>query len=335
MKRFLFISIALFLALNVYSQQSSTYTGAVINEVRVVGKDIEIITNVPALRIIDGKKMETTEKATYNLSFKEHTITLQAEGYHSLTQTIKVTPNGAGAFAFELKPIEIIKKDISIITNVPASRIVDGKDKGVSLSATYNLTEGKHTLKAKADGYQSKTKRFLVNSSSPNAYNVKLIPLPTEWQQFVMFNYAGSNAPQHSFGLSYGQVKRWGWYANFMLGTGFHYTDEIGDNHMPYTGRASRQRLSFTGGGIFRFYPWLGIYAGVGYGYRSLTWETQYYDIWVRIDSKASPLHGISMETGLMAYLKGFVLSAGISSIASGNGGFVEGKVGIGYMFKR
>ena len=337
MKRCLLFFCTLFLAQLVYAQQSATYTGAVINEVRVIGRDVIIITNVPASRIIDGKKMEKTEKATYKLSFKEHTITLEAEGYHSLTQTIIVAPNGAGAFAFELKPIEIIKKDISVITNVPASRIVDGEDKGVSLSATYNLTEGKHTLIAKANGYQSKTKRISVNSSSPSTYTMKLMPLFNyEWQQFVMFNYAGSNAPQHSFGFSYGQVKRWGWYANVMIGTGFHYK-AIDEAELPYfskfTGRHSQNRLSFTGGGLFRFIPWLSVYAGAGYGYRSLTWETQ--SGWVRIDTNASPLHGISLETGLIVSLKGIILSAGISSIASGNGGFVEGKVGIGYIFKR
>lgn len=157
-------------------------------------------------------------------------------------------------------------------------------------------------------------------------------------QHLVLVNYAYAFAPQHSVGVTYAWMKRWGAYVNAMVGTGMHFnfkSEEIVENgKYPFlTGQTSANRLSVTGGVICRFIPWFGMYAGAGYGYRSLTAE-MLNNTWINIKSPASPLHGASLEAGLLGQYKGVTLTIGFSSIISKEGKLLEGKVGIGYMFK-
>lgn len=164
-----------------------------------------------------------------------------------------------------------------------------------------------------------------------------------EWEQFIVAHYAYGFAPQHSFGLTYGRVKLCGWYVNMMLGTGFHYKyDERVDNNTLYhlsnyyfDGKISHNRVSFTSGLVIRCVIPLYFYAGIGYGYRSMTARTE-DGKWVRICSLASPHHGINYEAGIMGSIKGFTISAGYSNITDGSGDkyLSEIKIGLGYTFK-
>ena len=48
-----------------------------------------------------------------------------------------------------------------------------------------------------------------------------------EWEQFITLNYnpgfSTGGRTTHSFGLTYGRVKLFGFYVNSTLGTGFNY----------------------------------------------------------------------------------------------------------------
>lgn len=331
------ISLTIFQAV---AQQSTNYTGAVINKVAIIGpteKEVSITTNVATERIIDGIKLGVCDTATYKLRFGDHMIELTAEGYLPIREKIRISPQSAESYTFNLEvDPKTIPQTIMITTNVETSREIDKINYEPAVSAQYELSNGRHTVKLKADGYVTKTRLIQVKKGNgKNQYSYRLYRVPDEWEHFVLFNYAGSHVPQHSFGFTYGQVKRWGWYVNMMLGTGFHYHADYDYIYgLIYTGKASQNRISFTGGGVFRITEWAGIYAGMGYGYRSLTWET-IKGSWCLKYSDASPLHGASMEAGLLVNIRGIVITAGISSIFSGNGGFPEAKLGVGYMFKK
>ena len=162
-----------------------------------------------------------------------------------------------------------------------------------------------------------------------------------EWEQFIVANYAYGFAPQHSFGITYGRVKLCGWYVNMMLGTGFHYKyngptiPDYDRSDFFFDGKISRNRFSLTGGFVIRCVIPLYLYAGLGYGYRSLTAHTVDGQ-WKKISSNASPNHGINCEAGLMGSIKGFTISAGYSNITDGSGDHYlsEIKIGLGYTFK-
>ncbi len=159
-----------------------------------------------------------------------------------------------------------------------------------------------------------------------------------EWEQFIVVNYAYGFAPQHSFGITYGRVKLFGWYVNMMLGTGFHYKfngPAVSTYYDYFDGKISRNRFSITGGFVIRCVIPLYLYAGLGYGYRSLTARTVDGE-WKQITSHASPNHGINCEAGLMGSIKGFTISAGYSNIinSSGDRYLSEIKIGLGYTFK-
>ena len=162
-----------------------------------------------------------------------------------------------------------------------------------------------------------------------------------EKQQFIMLDYSyyseyfESYGPKGSaFGVRYGQVKLFGWYANFMLGTGMHYgyDGKISSYEAFYTGKYSNNYLSLSGGALFRVVIPLYIYAGVGYAYQSMTRETTGL-LWV-LDYNYSLQHSALLEVGLQGNIKGFTLSAGVNFCVSEHDDIMGLKFGIGYTFK-
>ena len=164
-----------------------------------------------------------------------------------------------------------------------------------------------------------------------------------EWDQFIMANYSPGfvrSHTMHSFGLTYGRVKLFGFYVNAMLGTGFNYGyahsswyGRINDIYPFYTGKNSFNRASFTAGGIVRMVIPLYFYAGIGYGYHSYTKQISSGE-WVRIED-SSVNHGMNWDMGLQGNIKGFTISAGYSVLTDYD--YVtlhEVKIGLGYTFK-
>ena len=169
-----------------------------------------------------------------------------------------------------------------------------------------------------------------------------------EWENFVMLNYSLGMAPtssafQHSFGLTYGRVKLFGWYVNVMMSPGFHYGytyeswyGEINGVYPFYTGKTSRNRISLTGGAIVRMVIPMYLYLGAGYGYQSLTREISNGE-WVmaRGGNAMSYGHCMTWDIGLQGNIKGFTISAGYSVMTDYDfGAMHEVKLGLGYTFK-
>ena len=105
-----------------------------------------------------------------------------------------------------------------------------------------------------------------------------------EWENFLLANYGLGfidDFKLHSFGLTYGRVKLFGYYASVMLSTGIHYDNDYTaerdgslyiyngygtcDHLYPfYTGKNSYNRASLTLGGIVRMVIPLYLNTGAG-----------------------------------------------------------------------
>ena len=92
-------------------------------------------------------------------------------------------------------------------------------------------------------------------------------------------------------------------------------------------GASAKSRFSFTGGYLYRFMNPLYGYAGLGYGQRTLAWETTDGELVKNTDHSVS---GLAFEIGAIGQYKNFALSLGLQTI---NFKYMELGVGIGYFF--
>ena len=155
---------------------------------------------------------------------------------------------------------------------------------------------------------------------------------------FVMANAAYSLAPQASFGLTVGSVKKLGWYAS--LGSNFKFVkaeyecDYEGNisglsSEYSYSGQKSTSRFGATAGMVFRIYDPLYAYAGGGYGFRNVFWQLE-NGSWAKCTDDS--YQGIAIDAGLMLHFNGFGFSLGVQTIGVK---YMEAKIGIGYTLKR
>lgn len=160
------------------------------------------------------------------------------------------------------------------------------------------------------------------------------------WSNFVMVNGAYAFYPEYAFGITYARVKQWGFYVSAMMNPSLrfhadHYASASGaiDGEYPfYSGNYTSTRVSATAGALVRLHIPMYLYAGVGYGYRGLFYETTEHE-WVAWRTANTIYHGMNWEAGLMGNIKGFAISLGVSSITDFSNMYYEAKLGLGYCF--
>ena len=154
---------------------------------------------------------------------------------------------------------------------------------------------------------------------------------------FFLLNGAYSLCPQYSFGLTYGHVKRLGWYANVMSNFGFTFSSDyesdangcINGEYPFYSGNHKATYLSASVGAVVRLHIPVYLYGGAGYGYRSVFYELATGE-WTSCKAETASSHGLHWEAGLLCNIKGFALSGGISSSTNFDASFFETKIGVG-----
>ena len=160
------------------------------------------------------------------------------------------------------------------------------------------------------------------------------------WSNFVMVNGAYAFYPEYAFGITYARVKQYGFYVSAMMNPSVrfkadHYASASGaiDGEYPfYSGKHTSTRISATAGALVRLHIPMYLYAGVGYGYRGLFYETTDHE-WVAWRTANTIYHGMNWEAGLMGNIKGFAISLGVSSITDFSNMYYEAKLGLGYCF--
>ncbi len=179
-----------------------------------------------------------------------------------------------------------------------------------------------------ADSFDSEMVRFKL-----------ILKLKERWpkESFVTLNASYASYPQGAMGFSVGQVRRFGWFVSMMSNGSFSgfgdkvHCDKNGfieEGYLPrYSGAVSKMRFSVMGGGLMRLSgPWIAR-VGLGYGIRSLCWETE-DGVWVRNDGYS--VSGLEVSAGLQWHWKGFVFSAEAVTTRFQN---VEARIGVGVCF--
>lgn len=170
----------------------------------------------------------------------------------------------------------------------------------------------------------------------------------TNMETFLLADFAYSVAPQFSYGIMFGQTYSGiGWYVNAR--SNFHFlsaTEGLSCDQEGYIGfllpfySGQTQSSSFvtnvgfivdaleiTGGSQRNRFNTLGIYLGLGYGWRRMLWETLDHK-WIQYEPTST--HGISTHAGLIGSIYGLTLKIGINTI---NFKYLELEAGIGWMF--
>ncbi len=171
----------------------------------------------------------------------------------------------------------------------------------------------------------------------------KLRNVPVENEFFMAYNISGSSF----VGLTIGSVGRWGWYLRGKTNLNFAQadytttdqalTDFDGSGYYLYTDQTQQTRLGLTVGAVKRLGKTIYVYAGGGYGSRTLLWNAEEYtyedesltgDLWAEHEDQSAT--GAEIELGLMFRMGKINLSAGVNTIGFS---FFEANGGIGLFF--
>lgn len=164
------------------------------------------------------------------------------------------------------------------------------------------------------------------------------------WSNFIMVNGAYALYPEYAFGITYARVKQCGFYISAMMNPSIRFHadyhswwgwilgEDYGYEYPFYSGKHTSTRVSATAGTLVRLHIPMYLYAGVGYGYRGLFYETTDHE-WVAWHTANTIYHGMHWEAGLMGNIKGFAISLGVSSITDFSNMYYEAKLGLGYCF--
>lgn len=160
---------------------------------------------------------------------------------------------------------------------------------------------------------------------------------PRERLQTLLLANVGIGNYNPSFGIRAGVMRRHGAYLLLQSDlrslpdtqgectrTGI-LPDEAGTPY--YTGHTEEGRCQLLAGGIHRLWKELCLYEGIGYGKRTVAWETAEGKL---LRNTAYSSQGVSMEAGGIYRFRKFVLSAGVLTIAAKHW---EATVGFGVHF--
>lgn len=239
---------------------------------------------------------------------------------------------------------------------------IDGKDMGTTPKSINEILVGPHVIKLSKDGYDDHIETVTITQGERKQIKPTLkggsnlmTTKPQEQQKpkpnqatkpyytttylIVLANAAYSTAPQTSFGLTIGSVRRIGWYASFgtnfdFSGDNFNYecdqTGQIYDTSLGeyyFDGTTKTKRLSATAGLVFRLGGQVYAYLGGGYGERRLAWRM--YDemgyCWAKNTDRS--YKGLALDGGLMFNIRGIGLSLGVQTVGFD---YMEAKLGIG-----
>ncbi|MBQ6083150.1 MAG: hypothetical protein IJK92_02180 [Bacteroidales bacterium] len=154
--------------------------------------------------------------------------------------------------------------------------------------------------------------------------------------KFLTLNASVNKYGDLAYGFTLGKINKFGWFASVMTNFNFNGfstdfecdADLLVNGYYPvYTGKEAYTSLSIIGGFMMRITKPLSARIGIGYGNRTISYETL-EDKWVKNNNVS--VQGVDVQLGLQYDLKGFVISA--DCVASNFKTF-ETKIGLGYGF--
>lgn len=298
-----------------------------INETLQTGKEITITTGQNGDKIYVDDNYMGYSPLKVNLNYGNHEVKAM-RGDRNTTKNIDVKVNG-GDTEVMLTFGKLVTIDSS---NKGDDVYVDGKKVGTT-PMNVDLSLGKHEVEVRS-GKLYETRTLTVNNTSSSSYYFvpKKEPLNKYLSRginFITLNAAYSVAPQMSYGLTYGQVKKFGWFVSAMTNFGFRFGANEWEelyyvNESTTSGNSSKARLSLTGGLLLRLGGPVYMKLGAGYGVRVKCWELssgEWYEF------TPDTYRGVDLTAGLMFNTNGCAISA---DVVTTNFKTLEFKLGIG-----
>ena len=167
----------------------------------------------------------------------------------------------------------------------------------------------------------------LIMSSNPKIEELCRIDysheIPGRQDYLKKFILADISFPDMSYGVMAGlQGRRWGGYlrfrSDFVKAPATSYECHS-DGSLPNGGRmwtsgdTRTSNIYITGGALVQIVDWLSVYAGAGYGHRTLAWQ----DIdgnWARVSDWSHK--GLTIDAGLLLSWRNLAFSAGLSTLS-------------------
>ena len=300
-----------------------------IKEILSTGREITIKTGANNDQVyINGEYVGLTP-LNITLSYGTHDVKLK-RGSQTVSKNINVTMNSSQSeFTFTFgKVIEITS------TKIGDEIYIDGEYRGKT-PAKIDFELGKYNIKVKRGKMEEVRTISVTNSSSSSLYfspkEETLYHYLSNGVNFVTVNAAYSIMPQTSFGVTFGSVEYFGWYASLMSNFNFNgmLNPSTQTGTVMLTGENCSTRISATAGVVILISEPLYVRAGLGYGMRVKYWKTG-RDDWAVYEYDT--YKGIDLTAGVMLNTKKVSYSL---DVVTTNFKTMEFKLGIGLNWKK
>ena len=298
------------------------------------GKIITVTTGREGDEIYVDGKLAGHSPLDVSMGYGQHTVKAIRNG-RSVMKDIDVKINGT-----QTQLTLEFGKIITVTTGREGDEIyVDGKLAGQS-PLSIDLSFGSHDIKSvrdkksdekrievKKDGGVSSVSLYLRAETAANYVRNGIT--------FVTANASVSNYGTPSFGVTFGKVKKVGWFVSATTNFNFQKAEFVTENGLidggfPGYQQGSRRnaRLSLLGGVVVKLYGPLCFRAGAGYGSDTTLWTTLGGQT-VKFPSES--FSGIEATLGMQLNIKGLTVSL---DMLTTNFKTLEAKIGVGVCFK-
>ena len=196
---------------------------------------------------------------------------------------------------------------------------------------------GQHTEDASVDTLKQSSRAQQMQARLENYVQLLSTRKKPERPRVMVMPVMGFRTSQMSYGLMVAAMRRTGGYIKAKYSFSNTPSDDFECNDVGmsgedgevqwYTGKTEKSRLSVTGGIVQRLWKPFYLYAGVGYGTRTLVWETV-GGKWGK--NKDHSLEGVEAEIGGILSAGPMVFSLGLQTNSFK---YLEGNLGIGVIF--
>ena len=196
---------------------------------------------------------------------------------------------------------------------------------------------GQHTEDASVDTLKQSSREQQMQARLENYVQLLSTRKKPERPRVMVMPVMGFRTSQMSYGLMVAAMRRTGGYIKAKYSFSNTPSDDFECNDVGmsgedgevqwYTGKTEKSRLSVTGGIVQRLWKPFYLYAGVGYGTRTLVWETV-GGKWGK--NKDHSLEGVEAEIGGILSAGPMVFSLGLQTNSFK---YLDGNLGIGVIF--
>ena len=277
---------------------------------------------------VDGEQWHETRKL---VNCGKHSFRIEAVGYklYEGEEVVGSTP------IYIFVPLEAVegqplpkpaKKPVEETQVVQPKQVVEPqtKDESIIEQDDMNVEPDQTTTEEVGKKNEIKSQSFLIANGV-----------------YVPQSYSSINRSYWAAGLSFGGVKRLGWFISLMTnGSVEGFTSDgtcdawgyTSYGEQPaFTGEVVMDRWSAMFGGVVRIAKPLYFRLGAGYGVRNVSWKAKFGKTYLNKDLS---IRGMDAAAGLQLHLGGFIISAeAVTTTDFSRFGVVEPRVGLGFAF--